>query len=82
MGAPGNDPRASGGGRGWKFYTAIAVTALALVLIVQNSQETTVKFLFAETEMPLFFALLVATLLGTLIGWLAPRVRRGSRSRD
>jgi uncharacterized integral membrane protein len=35
-----------------------------------------VDFLFTTTDTPLIFALLIAGVLGALIGWLAPRVRR------
>jgi uncharacterized integral membrane protein len=82
MSAPSTDPRTEGSGRGWKLYVAGALTVLAIIFIVQNSQQTTVKFLFAETEMPLFFALVASIVLGAIIGWLAPRVRGGQRRRD
>jgi uncharacterized integral membrane protein len=64
-------------GRGWKTY-ALGVAGIALaILILQNSQEVEVKFLFINTTIPLIFALLIAGALGALIGWAAPRVRRG-----
>jgi uncharacterized integral membrane protein len=68
-----------GGDRRWRSYLAMAIALLALIFVLQNTGETSVKFLFAETEMPLFFALVLAIVLGAAIGWLAPRVRRGSR---
>jgi uncharacterized integral membrane protein len=70
------------GGRGPRFWGAVTAAVLALVFILQNTDETRVKFLFAELELPLFFALVISTVLGVVIGWLAPRVRRGSRRRD
>jgi uncharacterized integral membrane protein len=64
-------------GRGWKTY-ALGIAALLLaILILQNAQEVEVKFLFINTTIPLIFALLIAGALGALIGWAAPRVRRG-----
>jgi uncharacterized integral membrane protein len=66
-------------GRGWRTYAALAIALLALVVILQNTDDTQIKFLFAETEMPLFFALIVAVALGAAIGWLTPRVRRGRK---
>ncbi len=61
----------------WKRWVAgIALVAL-VILIVQNSQKVEVNFFFAETQTPLVFALAIAGLLGALVGWLAPRVRRG-----
>ncbi len=65
--------------RGWRFYAACAVGVLALLFIVQNTDSTQVTFLFAQTDMPLFFALIIAMLLGAAIGWLTPKVRRSNR---
>jgi uncharacterized integral membrane protein len=76
------DSQATAGSRSWRLYGAVVAAILALILILQNSDETRITFLFAETELPLFFALIISTLLGVIIGWLAPRVRRGSRPRD
>jgi uncharacterized integral membrane protein len=65
--------------RNWKLW-AIAIAVLLLVIfIAENSQEVEIRFLFVETQTPLIFGLLVAGVLGFLIGWLAPIVRRGRR---
>ena len=45
--------------------------------MIQNSQSVPVEFLFTTIDTPLFFALIVAGALGAVIGWAAPRVRRG-----
>ena len=50
---------------------------LFAILVLQNSQEVEVEFLFTTTDTPLFLALLMAGALGALIGWATPRVRRG-----
>lgn len=69
-------------GTQWKRW-AIGIAALALiVLVAQNSQKVEVNFFFAETQTPLVFALVVAAILGGLVGWLAPRVRRHGREHD
>lgn len=75
-----NRPAAGAGhsDRRWRTYLALAIALLALIFVLQNTDETRVKFLFAETELPLFFALVISIVLGAAIGWLAPRVRRGS----
>ncbi|MEO8091554.1 MAG: LapA family protein [bacterium] len=66
----------------WKRW-AVGIAALALiVLVAQNSQKVEVNFFFAETRTPLVFALLVAAILGGLVGWLAPKLRRRERGRD
>jgi uncharacterized integral membrane protein len=66
-------------GRGWKAYALGLAAILLAVLILQNLQEVKVDFLFIHTTTPLIFALLIAGGLGALIGWAAPRVRRGGR---
>jgi uncharacterized integral membrane protein len=64
-------------GRGWKFYVVVAAVALLAIFVIQNSQDVQVDFLFTTTDTPLFLALLIAGGLGAVIGWAAPRVRRG-----
>jgi uncharacterized integral membrane protein len=68
-------------GRGWKFYALVVAGILMAILILQNLQEVEVRFLFIETRIPLIFALLVVGALGALVGWAAPRVRRGGPDR-
>ena len=64
-------------GRGWKFWLGMAAIALFAIFVIQNSQDVEVEFLFTTTDTPLFLALLLAGGLGAVIGWAAPRVRRG-----
>ena len=63
----------------WKNWAIGAIVLVLLIFVGQNAQKVEVHFLFAEAHMPLIFALLIAIVLGMLIGWLVPRVRR-SRS--
>jgi len=65
--------------RTWRFYAAIAIGIVALVFIVQNSQEVEVDFIVATTSTPLFFILIITFALGALAGWLWPHVRRDRR---
>lgn len=65
--------RRDGGSR--RLLLVIAL-ALAIIFIAQNSQEVRVDFLFADFEAPLLFTLLIATVLGFIIGWLFARFRR------
>lgn len=60
----------------WKHWAVGAAAVLLAIFVAQNSQKVEVDFIFAETDTPLIFALLIATGLGILIGWLGPRLRR------
>ena len=62
--------------RNWRHWTIGIALVLLLIFIAQNAQKVEVDFLFIHTTTPLVFALVVATVLGALIGWLGPRVRR------
>jgi uncharacterized integral membrane protein len=55
---------------------AIGALVLAAIFILQNSEETEVKFFFSTTEIPLIFALLLAFALGLIAGLVLPRFRR------
>jgi uncharacterized integral membrane protein len=54
----------------------VIAIVVAGVFILQNSQEVKVKFFFSTTHIPLIFALLLATVLGFIIGLALPRFRR------
>ncbi len=62
-----------------KAYVLIALVVILAVFVIQNSQEVEVKFIFTTTQTPLIFALLLAGVLGALIGWIIPRLRRGRK---
>ena len=51
---------------------------LLLVWFVLNTQEVEVNLIVTTVTMPLFVALIIAGLLGALVGWLLPRIRSGS----
>jgi uncharacterized integral membrane protein len=63
----------------WRTWALGIAVLLALIFIAQNAQKVKVDFLFVHTTTPLIFALVVSGLLGVLIGWLGPRVRRHER---
>ena len=75
MASPGElQPQArKSSSRPWALGIAVL---LVLILIIQNSQEVKVKFLFIDTTTPLIFALLIAAVLGAVIGYVGPLVRR------
>jgi uncharacterized integral membrane protein len=62
--------------RGARFYFIVAVVVIAAIFIFQNSQKVEVKFFFSTTTIPLVFALLLAAVLGFIIGLALPRFRR------
>jgi uncharacterized integral membrane protein len=67
--------------RNWRSWALGGSVLLAIVFIAQNSQEVEVKFLFVDTTTPLIFALLIAAILGAVIGYVGPLVsqrRRGA----
>jgi uncharacterized integral membrane protein len=63
----------------WRPWALGIAVLLVLILIFQNSQEVKVKFLFIDTTTPLIFALLIAAVLGAVIGYVGPLVRRHRR---
>ena len=63
----------------WRPWALGVAVLLVLILIIQNSQEVKVKFLFIDTTTPLIFALLIAAILGAVIGYVGPVVRRHRR---
>jgi uncharacterized integral membrane protein len=64
-------------GTNWKGWAMLVAVVLLIVFVLQNSQEVDIDFLFfTSVSTPLILALVFSALLGALIGWLAPRVRR------
>jgi uncharacterized integral membrane protein len=64
-------------GTNWKGWAMLVAVVLLLIFVIQNSQEVNIDFLFfTSVSTPLILALVFSALLGALIGWLAPRVRR------
>jgi len=80
QGGKGGLEPGQGGKSQVRLYVAAVAAVAALILIVQNSQKVEFNFFFASAETPLFFGLLIAFILGAIVGWLLPRVR-GSRNR-
>ncbi len=58
----------------------IGIAVLLLVIIaLQNSQKVKMNFLFVDTQAPLIVALLIAGLLGAVIGYTGPVMLRHRR---
>ena len=69
-------PTAAGKERGARFYITVIAMVLAAIFILQNTQKVEVKFFFSTSNLPLIFALLLAAVLGFVIGLALPRFRR------
>ena len=69
-------PQRLEGERNWKRWLLGSVVLLLVIFVAQNAQEVRVDFLWVHTTTPLIFALVIAGVLGALIGWLGPRLRR------
>jgi len=79
--ADGRDLQPERKGTNWRAWGLGVVVVLVVIFIAQNSQSVRVKFLFWDASAPLIFALLITTLVGVVIGYVAPIVRRHRRER-
>jgi uncharacterized integral membrane protein len=68
--------RGGTGGPSGRFWFTAVVIVIAAIFLLQNSQKVTVDFIFSSTETPLIFALLIAFVLGFIVGLALPRFRR------
>jgi uncharacterized integral membrane protein len=64
----------------WRAWLVGALSALVLIVALQNSQEVSFDVLFASFKAPLIVVILLATAIGALIGYVAPLVRRHHRN--
>ncbi|MCC6755063.1 MAG: DUF1049 domain-containing protein [Solirubrobacterales bacterium] len=61
----------------WKWWAFGIAVLLLLIIVLQNSQEVGFKVLFiVDTSAPLVVLLLLAALIGAVIGYTAPILRR------
>jgi len=63
----------------WRAWVVGILSALVLIVALQNSQEVSFEVLFASFNAPLIVVILLATAIGVLIGYIAPLVRRHRR---
>jgi uncharacterized integral membrane protein len=62
-------------GRGARFWLTMVLIALAVLFIAVNFQKVKIDFVVGSAEAPLVVALLIAGLLGFLLGLILPRFR-------
>ena len=60
----------------WKLWALGIGFLLFLIVVLQNNQTVKVKLLFVSTEAPLILLLAASALIGAVIGYLAPIMRR------
>lgn len=53
----------------WRVIVGIVVAALSVIFILQNTEEVNIDFLFFSFKVGMWFGLLIAFVLGALIGW-------------
>jgi uncharacterized integral membrane protein len=63
----------------WRAWLVGILSALVLIVALQNSQEVSFEVLFASLNAPLIVVILLAAAIGVLIGYIAPLVRRHRR---
>jgi uncharacterized integral membrane protein len=63
----------------WRAWLVGILSALLLIVALQNSQEVSFDVLFASFNAPLIVVILLAAAIGVLIGYVAPLVRRHRR---
>jgi uncharacterized integral membrane protein len=60
----------------WRAWLVGILSALVLIVALQNSQEVSFEVLTASFQAPLIVIILLAVGIGMLIGYIAPLVRR------
>ena len=63
----------------WRAWLVGILSALVLIVALQNSQEVSFDVLFASFTAPLIVVILLAAAIGVLIGYIAPLVKRHRR---
>lgn len=63
----------------WRAWLVGLLSALVLIVALQNSQQVSFEVLFASFNAPLIVVILLAAAIGALIGYIAPLVRRHRR---
>lgn len=73
---PGRSRETGAERQSWRRWGLMAAAAILVLFMALNSQTVKVNLIFGSAEMPLIFALLIAALLGALVGWVVAKLRR------
>lgn len=63
----------------WRAWIVGVLSAIVVIVALQNSQQVRVDVLFITVDAPLIITLLAAVAIGALIGYVAPLIRRHRR---
>lgn len=64
------NPAEGGDGQvSWRVIVGIVVLVLSIVFILQNTEEVNIDFLFFDFRVGMWFGLLLAFVLGAVVGW-------------
>lgn len=63
----------------WRAWITGLIVLLIVIVCLQNSQKVSVEVLFASFNAPLILVLAIFAVLGALVGYIAPVVRRHRR---
>lgn len=76
-----NQPQSSGSG---KLIFVVILLVLFAIVILQNSQPVTLKFLFWTVTMPRAILLLVSLSVGIIVGifWALSRSKKGQKGKN
>jgi len=61
----------------WKLWTAVALTLLVSIVVLQNTEPVTTEILWITVRMPLVLLLVTTLLAGVAIGLLISHRFRG-----
>lgn len=78
---PGTGAEVAGTGTLRRYLGVVVLTALAVVVLAQNTEKTTVELLFWDLDGPRFVVLAAALLIGALLGELGAALWRRRRRR-
>jgi uncharacterized integral membrane protein len=67
-------------GSNWRTWTVGILSALVLIVALQNSQEVSLDVLFVNVKAPLIVVLLTSVAVGAFLGYVAPLIRRHRRT--
>jgi uncharacterized integral membrane protein len=69
----------------WRVIVGLVVLVLSIIFILQNTEEVNIDFLFFDFKVGMWFGLLLAFVLGAIVGWglhLAWRRRKKNRAAE